>query len=61
MSAPWGVAMLVAVALLLIATGLPAWLLLIAVSIAGAVAGVATGAFGAEILSALPARLIGLL
>jgi len=56
-----GLWMLAAVALLVVATGLPAFAVLIGVATVGALAGVATGAFGWEILSAMPPRLVGLL
>ena len=53
--------MLAMVAALLIATGLPAWIVLIGVAMAAAGAGLALGAFGLPILTAIPARLVGLL
>ncbi len=56
-----GIGMLVAVAVLLIATGLPAWLILIGVAMLFAVGGVAVGAFALPLLTAMPARLLGLL
>jgi TRAP-type mannitol/chloroaromatic compound transport system permease large subunit len=49
------------VGLLLVLTGLPAWAILVGVAGGGAGVGLATGAFGAEILQALPNRLLGLL
>ena len=61
MIAATGVAMLVAVAVLLIATGLPAWIVLIGVASASAVAGLAGGVFALPILTAIPARLVGLM
>ena len=61
MTAPAGIAMLATVAALLIVTGLPAWIILLAVALAAAVAGVAGGVFTWPILTAIPARLIGLL
>src|SRR5262249_10920353 len=53
--------MLAAVALALIATGLPAWIVLIAVALVFSVAGVALGTFEWQLLTAVPARLLGLL
>ena len=61
MSGQSGIWMLICVAVAMLVTGLPAWLLLIGVSGAFAVLGIFTGALPAEFLSALPARLIGLL
>ncbi len=56
-----GIAMLAAVALLLVTTGLPAWQLLIGVAMAFAFGGVIGGVFGLPLLTAMPARLLGLL
>ena len=56
-----GIGMLVAVALLLIGTGLPAWMVLLGVALAFAAGGVAVGVFGLPLLTAMPARLLGLL
>ncbi len=56
-----GLWMLAAMAVALIATGLPAWMLLIGVAMAFALTGVACGAFSFALLSALPSRLLGLL
>jgi tripartite ATP-independent transporter DctM subunit len=56
-----GIGMLVAVAVLLIATGLPAWWILIGVALMFAAGGVLAGAFGLPLLTAMPARLLGLL
>lgn len=42
-------------------TGLPAFVVLIAVALAAAAAGIATGQFDARLLQALPSRLVGLL
>jgi tripartite ATP-independent transporter DctM subunit len=56
-----GLLMLLLVAVLLIATGLPAFMVLIGVAAAFAVFGIAAGAFTAPILSALPNRIVGLL
>ena len=61
MTAAAGLWMLAAVAVLLIATGLPAWIVLIGVALAFACAGLATGTFGLAILTAVPGRLVGLL
>jgi tripartite ATP-independent transporter DctM subunit len=56
-----GLVMLGAVAVLLIATGLPAWIVLIGVALASALAGMACGVFALPLLTAIPARLLGLL
>ncbi len=56
-----GVWMLLAVAALMLATGLPTWILLIGVAIAFAALGVLTGAFSLALMTALPGRIIGLL
>lgn len=56
-----GLWMLLAVALLMIITGLPAWMVLIGVALASCVIGLAAGAFSLPLLSALPARMLGLL
>jgi tripartite ATP-independent transporter DctM subunit len=56
-----GVAMLAVVAVLLVVTGLPAWIVLIGVSLAFAAGGIASGAFDAALFAAIPARLVGLL
>jgi tripartite ATP-independent transporter DctM subunit len=56
-----GLWMLLAVAVLLLATGLPAYAVLMGVSTAFAVAGVAMGAVEYRLLTALPGRIIGLL
>jgi tripartite ATP-independent transporter DctM subunit len=61
MTGSMGLVMLGAVATLLIATGLPAWIVLIGVALAFAVAGLAFGVFTLSLLTAIPARLIGLL
>jgi TRAP-type mannitol/chloroaromatic compound transport system permease large subunit len=53
--------MLASVAMLLLATGLPAWVVLLGVALGFSVAGLATGALTLPILTALPPRLIGLL
>jgi tripartite ATP-independent transporter DctM subunit len=61
MIAAAGVVMLAAVAVLLIATGLPAWIVLIAVAVISAVVGLVGGAFSLSILTAISGRLVGLL
>ena len=61
MSETAGIAMLVAVAALLIATGLPAWQVLLGVALAFAAGGMAAGVFALPLLTAMPSRLLGLL
>jgi tripartite ATP-independent transporter DctM subunit len=56
-----GIWMLAGVGLLLVATGLPAWVVLIGVSLAFSVGGVALGVLSLPFLTAVPERLIGLL
>ncbi|HVO89943.1 MAG TPA: TRAP transporter large permease subunit [Casimicrobiaceae bacterium] len=56
-----GLALLAAVALLVPLTGLPAFAVLLAMAVAGALIGVASGAIDPPLLSALPGRLINLL
>lgn len=56
-----GLFMLLALAVLMITTGLPAWIVLIGVSLAFAAGGLATDLLSLPLLTALPARLIGLL
>lgn len=56
-----GLFMLLAVAILMIATGLPSWIVLVGVAMLFAVGGVAFGVFPAALLTALPSRVIGLL
>jgi tripartite ATP-independent transporter DctM subunit len=56
----FGIVLLVAAGLALIVTGLPAWIVLIAASVFGAVVSVLSGASSA-LFSALPSRLVGLL
>ena len=56
-----GLWMLAAVGGLMIATGLPTWVVLIGVSLAFSVAGILVGAIDPPLLTALPARLLGLL
>lgn len=56
-----GLWMLLCVAVLMIATGLPAWTVLIGVASMFSMAGLVFGAFTLPVLTALPSRLIGLL
>ena len=56
-----GLWMLAIVAVALIATGLPAWIVLIGVAFAFAGGGLLVGAFSLPILTSIPARLLGLL
>lgn len=56
-----GLWMLITLGLLLIATGLPAWSVLLGVSVAFALGGVITGAVASSWLSAMPNRVLGLL
>jgi len=56
-----GIWMLAAVGALLVATGLPAWIVLIGVALAFSIGGIAIGAVSLPLLGAIPARLIGLL
>jgi tripartite ATP-independent transporter DctM subunit len=56
-----GLWMLAAVAVLMIATGLPTWVVLIGVSLASSILGIVCGAIDLPLLTALPARLLGLL
>lgn len=56
-----GLWMLAAVAVLLIATGLPAWIVLTGVALAFSVAGAALDVFSLSLITALFSRLIGLL
>jgi TRAP-type mannitol/chloroaromatic compound transport system permease large subunit len=56
-----GLWMLAAVAVAMLATGLPAWIVLVGVSAAFAAGGVAAGAFDAAIFEAVYPRLVGLL
>lgn len=56
-----GLWMLLAVAISVIATGLPAFAVLMGVSVAFAAAGVAAGTLDVGLLTALPSRIIGLL
>jgi len=56
-----GLWMLAAVALVMLATGLPAWIVLAGVSLAFAACGVALNVLDASLFSAIPSRLVGLL
>ena len=56
-----GIWMLVSVAVTLIVTGLPAWIVLIGVALIFSIVGVAMGIFEWQLLTAVPARLLGLL
>ncbi|HYL31918.1 MAG TPA: TRAP transporter large permease subunit [Stellaceae bacterium] len=56
-----GFYMLAAVPVLLLATGLPAFMVLIAVATVAAAIGVASGAIPYELLTAMPERIVGLL
>ena len=56
-----GLWMLAAVGVALIATGLPAWIVLIGVAVAFSAGGLFVGAFTLPILTAVPARMLGLL
>ena len=56
-----GLWMLATLAVLVIATGLPAWALLIGTSSLFGLAGVLTGQVDPALLGALPGRLVGLL
>src|SRR5690349_15654536 len=56
-----GLWMLALVAVVMIATGLPAFIVLIGVAVLFAVVGVAAGALPYELLTALPWRVLGLL
>lgn len=56
-----GLWMLFLVAVMMVATGLPAWVLLIGVALVFAVVGVGAGVFTLPLLSAIPSRLLGLL
>ena len=56
-----GLWMLAAVAGVMLGTGLPSWIALIAVAGMFALAGIAAGVFSAGLIGALPARLVGLL
>ena len=56
-----GLWMLALVAILMIATGLPAFIVLIGVSVLFAIVGIAVGALPYALLTALPSRILGLL
>ena len=56
-----GLLLIAGVAIGVIATGLPAYLILLLASTVGALAGLANGVFTPAILGSLPSRLIGLL
>ena len=56
-----GLWMLLAVALVMVTTGLPAWIVLIGVATVSCVIGLLAGAFDLALLSALPSRVLGLL
>ncbi len=56
-----GLWMLAAVAVLLLVTGLPAWIVLLGVALGFAALGVALGVFTSSLLGALYSRLVGLL
>ena len=56
-----GLWMLAAVAIAMLATGLPAWIVLLGVSLAFAAGGIAMGLFDASLLEAVYPRLVGLL
>jgi len=56
-----GLWMLAAVAVMMAATGLPAWIVLCGVSLAGALVGIGMGAFDLPLVMGLPSRLLGLL
>ena len=53
--------MLLSVALIMIATGLPSWMVLVGVALFFSVAGALLGAFPVALLTALPSRIVGLL
>ena len=61
MSGSEGLWMLVTVAALLVATGLPAWIVLIGVALGFAAGGVAADVLSVSLLTAMPARILGLL
>src|SRR5256885_246310 len=56
-----GLFMLIAVALLMLATGLPAWMMLTGVALIFSVLGVTAGVVPLPLLSGIPSRLLGLL
>jgi TRAP-type mannitol/chloroaromatic compound transport system permease large subunit len=61
LAAAAGLAMIPAAIAVIVATGLPAFVALIGVAMAFALFGIACGSFDAQLLQAIPARLIGLL
>ncbi|MFO1397208.1 MAG: TRAP transporter large permease subunit [Burkholderiales bacterium] len=61
MSAAPGIAMFATVAMLLLVTGLPSWLVLVAVTLMFGAGGVVLGAVSPSLLTAMPARVQGLL
>lgn len=61
MSAEAGIAMLLVVAIAMVGTGLPTWLLLVAVSSLFAIGGIVAGDLPAQLLASMPSRLVGLL
>jgi tripartite ATP-independent transporter DctM subunit len=56
-----GVWMLIAVAAAMVATGLPAWMVLLGVALLSCLIGLAAGVFELALLGALPPRVLGLL
>jgi len=56
-----GLWMLAAVAVAMALTGLPAWVVLLGVSLAGSMVGIGAGAFDISFVTGLPSRLVGLL
>src|SRR5438477_2529721 len=56
-----GLWMLAAAAVLMLATGLPAWVAISGVALAFSAAGIALGAFGPDLMLALYPRIVGLL
>ncbi|HUL94492.1 MAG TPA: TRAP transporter large permease subunit [Usitatibacter sp.] len=56
-----GLWMLAAVGLAMLATGLPAWIVLVGVSLAFTAGGIAAGALDASLFAAIPGRIVGLL
>ena len=56
-----GLWMLAAVAVAMALTGLPAWVVLLGVSLAGSMVGIGAGAFDLSFVTGLPSRLVGLL
>jgi len=56
-----GIALLALVAALIVWSGLPAWIVIVAVALGGAAVGSLVGSFDLVLLGAIPGRLIGLL